>query len=387
MPRVTHIISGLEDGGAEGVLTRICCVQSNIQHQVISLTTEGKHGPILQAAGIPVTALNLRASWRLPIALRNLVGAIKRSNPDIVQTWMYHGDLLGGIAARLAGVKAVVWNIRHTDLPFRATKRSTIAVAYMSALTSRLIPDRIICCGDRSREVHIRLGYAGKKMITIKNGIDTQRFSQREASEYQFRKELDIKSGAFVIGCVARFAAQKDHLTLFRAVKTVRDMGVEAALILVGPGMDAKNGSLISMLRGAKIEENTFLCGPRADINTIMSELSIHVLSSSHGEGSPNVVAEAMASGVPCIVTDVGDAAEIVGDTGWVVPLRQPDKLAEAILFAASEMSNVMEWRSRKEAARSRINEGFTLQAMVSQYEVLWRELFEKVTERERGRK
>src|SRR5690625_3333692 len=174
--KVLHIITGLNDGGAEGVLYRLCTNDNRYEHVVIALLGPGKYGPMLQKQGIPVYCLNLKRGSITLAALRKLYKILKQERPNVVQTWMYHGDLIGGLVARMAGIKKIYWNIRHSTLEKGKSAQSTIYIAKASAILSRWIPRKIICCARSALEIHAELGYARDKMLVIGNGYEIDRF-------------------------------------------------------------------------------------------------------------------------------------------------------------------------------------------------------------------
>lgn len=368
--RVMHVITGLTDGGAEAVLYRLVTANAIDRHIAVSLTGPAKYDSLLTEAGTPIYLLGLpRGALRLG-ALWRLWRLIRTERPDIVQTWMYHGDLVGGLAARLAGTAPVVWGIRNTTLDRARSKPATIAVARMNAWLSRLVPRRIICCSERAAEVHQDLGYSRSRIRIVPNGYDCSMFRPDQALRAGLRRELGIADDEMLIGMVARFDSQKDHATLLSAIARLKGEGRRFRCLLVGGGMTAGNAELARLLADREIEDRVILLGPRTDIPAVMNALDIHVLSSAYGEAFPNVVCEAMACGTPCVVTDVGDAAIIVGDTGWVVPPSDPEAMARA-LGAALDAAGC---EARSGAAVARIRDNYSLDRMVEAYREVWRE-------------
>jgi glycosyltransferase involved in cell wall biosynthesis len=368
---ILHIITGLGDGGAEGVLYRLCTADRSRCHHVISLMDRGKYGPMLEAAGIPVTIIGLPRGRVTLTGFRRLHRAIRDLRPDAVQTWMYHADLLGGLAARLAGVRNVTWGIRHTTLDPNQSPRSTILVAKACAMLSRRIPRQIVCCAAKSREVHARLGYDIARMRVIPNGYDLSVFQPNSAAGAALRSDLGLAADVPVIGFVARFDPQKDHQTFFRALALLRARRSAPICLLVGTGLDPENHRLAALIADTVPGDQVRLLGRRNDIPDVMNALDVHVMSSAFGEAFPNVLAEAMACGTPCVSTDVGDAAAIVGATGRIVPPSDPAALAGAIeemLVARS----TPDWPRRRAAARTHVAENFSLARMVEAYHSAW---------------
>lgn len=368
--KILNIIVGLNDGGAEGVLYRLCLYDKNYKHIVISLMDEGKYGPLLKEAGIEVHCLNMPAGRFTFTGLYKLFKLIRKSKPNIVQTWMYHADLIGGLVARLAGVKNVFWNIRHTTLEPGKSKRSTIFIAKLCAMLSKRVPVGIVCCAEKAREVHTSIGYDTSKMTVIANGYDPSILCAIPNSQAQLNKELGDVFPA--IGMVARFDPEKEHFDLLEAFLIVKKKGLPHKLVLVGYKINTSNIALIEKIESLKLKNEVLLLDQRRDIPTIMSSLDLHVLSSS-SEAFPNVLAEAMACNTPCVTTDVGEAAHIVGDTGWVVRPKNPQALADAILTALNELqSDPSTWVSRKVACRKRIVDNFSIETMVGKYHQVW---------------
>lgn len=371
--RVIHVITGLNDGGAEGVLYRLCTHDSENCHVVVSMMDDGKYGPLLRAAGVEVQCLGMprgrvgvRALWRL--------WQMFRAQPtDVVQTWMYHADLIGGAIARLAGIRALCWGIRHTTLERQCSQRSTIFVAWLCARLSRWMPRVIVSCAEESVRVHRQLGYDAEKFFVIPNGYDLAHFEPDLRARARLRTEWRISDDTPLLGMVARYDGQKDHRNLLAALTRLRDIGVKFECVLVGTDVDPMNAILRDAIHAAGLSTTIRLLGRRGDVPAVMNALDLHVLSSLGGEAFPNVLAEAMACGTPCITTDVGDAAMIVGDTGWVVPPSDSEALAGALMNALNEWQRSKIWQVRCRAARERVEQHFALDRMVDSFRSAWR--------------
>lgn len=368
--KITHIITGLNDGGAEAVLYRLCKNDTRNKHIVISMMDEGKYGPLLREIGVDVYTLNMRAGRVSFSGLIKLYRLIKEIDPDVVQTWMYHADLIGGVIARLAGVKKIFWNIRHTTLEKGISKKSTFMIAKLSAKLSRVIPYKIVCCATKALEVHANLGYQQDKLIVIGNGYELEKFSPDLTSAEVFRYELGC-GNKIVLGMVGRYDPLKDHSNLLKALSLVKQQTSNFVCVLVGRDLASDNINLMNEIDRLELSEDILLLGQRNDIPKVMNGLDLHILSSM-SEGFPNVLAEAMACGTPCITTNVGDAAVIVGDTGWVVQSRDSELLAKGIFAALEAQKDVQSWNSRKEACRERIVSYFGIEQMVQSYDALW---------------
>lgn len=369
--RIIHVITGLNNGGAEAVLYRLCTYDELAEHIVVSLMDEGKYGPLLREAGIKVHCLNMPQGRVTIHGLVKLFRLMRNLKPDVVQTWMYHANLVGGLVARLVGCRGVVWGIHNGKLKPGTAKRFTIMVNKACALLSKWVPARIVVCAEQASRIHVEMGYAAGKMIVIANGYDFSHFQPNGILGRERRSEWGGLEQKTLIGMVARFDPEKDHANLFAALGLVKVCGIEFSCILVGAGMDSTNKPLVRLISAADLEENVYLLGQRNDIPVVMSAIDLHVLSSI-SEAFPNVLAEAMACGTPCVTTDVGDAALIVGDTGWVVPPADAVQLADAIKSALMARHNTKGWQIRCDAARMRVVEHFGLEKMIVAYHTVW---------------
>lgn len=367
---ILHIITGLNDGGAEAVLYRLCIHDLADRHQVISLMDEGKYGQLLAAAGIRVTCLGMPRGRVTLGALWRLWREIRRAEPDVVQTWLFHADLLGGVVTRLAGRRNVCWGIHTTTLDPREIPRSTILVARICKNLSRLVPRRVVCGALKARDVHARMGYYAARLRVIPNGYDLSVFRPDPEQGVALREALGIDLAAPVIGFVARFDPVKDHANLLEALAILRRWGVAPTCLLVGTGMEAENAELARQIAEAGVADQVRLLGRRTDIPAVMNALDLHVMSSS-SEAFPNVLAEAMACGTPCVSTDVGDAVAILGDTGRIVPPRDPAALAEAMGALLAERAGP-DWSARRETARRHVADNFSIEKMVDSYRRVW---------------
>ncbi|WP_417248563.1 glycosyltransferase family 4 protein [Celeribacter sp.] len=369
--KILHIITGLNDGGAEAVLYRLCTHDHVYQHHVVSLMDAGKYGPMLTEAGVPVTCLNMKQGKVSVRGLWKLWRLIRKLQPDAIQTWMYHADLLGGVTARLAGQRNIVWGNHHTTLDPAESPRSTILVAKACARLSRIVPRRIICCAKKSFEVHAELGYDRARMRVVPNGYDLSIFQQNPTAGLQLRQELELSPTEPVIGFVARFDPQKDHANLLNALSILKAQGDYPKCLLIGTGLDTQTKDLVDEIAVRGLNDDILLLGRRNDIPSVMNALDLHIMSSAFGEAFPNVLSEAMACGTPCVSTDVGDAAAIIGDTGRIVPTRNPQALADAITDLLTERQGP-DWEQRREAARRHVSENFSIKRMVESYHETW---------------
>ena len=374
MIKIMHLITDLATGGAEVMLYKVlsCLDRSQFQNSVVSMTDRGSLGDKIEGLQVPVFTLGLRRGVPDPRALFSLLRLLRAERPHILQTWLYHSDLLGLAAGKLARVPVVAWNIRCSDMDLSEYPKLTSLVLRTLVWLSRF-PEVVIFNSNAGRLFHERLGYRPRKPSVIPNGFDLDEFRPDPDARSWFRNELGLSPMTPLVGLVARYDPMKDHENFLRAAASVVKQRPGIHFVLVGQGVDESNEALIAEMRNHNISLNLHLLGKRHDIRNIMPALDVLVLSSAFGEGFPNVLGEAMAAEVPCIVTDVGDAAQIIGNTGRVVDAKDAQGLAAAICEVVDMPAEERRWLGR--AARHRIEECFSLPSVGRQYEVLYREL------------
>jgi glycosyltransferase involved in cell wall biosynthesis len=373
--RTLHIATGLGMGGAEMALTRLLAQlpRADFENEVLSFTSDQPIGPRLRALGVSVHALGVRPGVLSPRLFSGVAEHIRRFQPDIVQTWMYHADLIGGLATRLTSKAPVVWNIRNSIEGRSDVKLPTYFVIRLSGLLSTWIPHKIILCAEDARRTHIRLGYVGHKMQVISNGYDLNVFKPDAQARVDVRRELGLPAETKLIGLAARFDPQKDHLNYLQAATLVHRQMADVHFLAWGKDVDENNAVLMNFIRANDLAAQVHLLGLRQDAPRLTAALDVAALSSAFGEAFPNMVGEAMACGVPCAVTDVGDAARIVGDTGRVVPRRDPSALARAWAELLSLPDDERLALGRR--ARQRIAENFSLDKMAATYAQLYKDI------------
>jgi glycosyltransferase involved in cell wall biosynthesis len=358
--KIIHVIIGLNVGGAELMLKRLLESHASlpeIDHSVISLTDLGVIGPQLSALGVPVTALGMRSFLDIPHVLYRLSKILRRAKPDIVQTWMYHADLLGGLAARMAGIKNIIWGVRTTDLA-SGGKKATILIRKICALVSKTLPKVIVCAAEASRKSHVAVGYDDKRMVVIPNGFDLSRLNATQEQREKIRSAAGIKPEELVIGSLGRFNPVKDHLNFIAATALLAEKFPDLKFLLVGRGLEHANAPLMQIISATGYVERFALLGERQDVAACLKAMDIFCLHSKT-EGFPNVLGEAMAMGLPCVSTDVGDAAYLLNGSGIVVLPQDSQALASGL----QEMVNLCaeERSALARSAKSRIYSNFSI--------------------------
>lgn len=359
-------------GGAESVLLRLLEKSAwRSESVVISLGQGGALAPRMRGLGVPVHELGMNAALPNPFAVVSIARILRSHGADLVSTWMYHGDLIGGIAGRMAGLP-VIWGIRNSTLSKAESAWTTRAIARVNGVLSGFVPVAIISCSQRARDVHVQLGFDARKFRLIPNGVDTEVFKPDTEARAAVRTELHVDAGAHLVGIIARFDPQKNHRAFLEAAGNAFSRRKDVRIVLAGVGMSGENGELMSWLRAAGLDKRTHLLGPRHDIHRIMTALDVLALPSSYGEAFPSVLAEAMACGVPCVTTDVGDAATIVGTTGTVVPIGDMPALIKGAVALLDEDAATQQHRAT--SSRARVVGMFNIDTMVAAYEQLFRD-------------
>jgi glycosyltransferase involved in cell wall biosynthesis len=374
MQTVLHIITGLGLGGAESELYRMVVADKSRRHQVISLTDGGVFQADIEAAGIQVDTLNMPRSRLTLKGLAKLYRLVKSVDPDIVQTWMYHADLVGGVVARVASRAHIFWGIHNSETDSEGTPWQTRFVIWLCAKLSYVVPDAAISCSEAGRGVHVALGYQPKKLTVVHNGYDFSQFSPNADARAQLRAEWSVTEDDILFGMVGRWHPQKDHANLLQALHLLSQNGVTNwRCVLVGPDVDGDNAALVKIVADYGLADKVLLLGPRDDIPSVMNAIDLKILPSAFGEAFPNVLVEAMACGTPCVTTDIGDAAVIVGGIGYVVPASDPVALSGAIQEAVADKADPDVWARKADGGRRRVNDHYSLAAMIEAYAAVWK--------------
>jgi glycosyltransferase involved in cell wall biosynthesis len=372
--KIVHVINSFEFGGAEAMLCNLLLRtdRDRFEPSVVALIDDlSVAGPII-AAGIPIAVMGMRPGIPSPLGVARLARHLRRIRPAVVHTWMDHSNLIGGIASRLATRAPVVWGVHHSDHVRALTKRTTLITVGACARLSNYLPARIVFCSEHARKLYGQRGFAAAKMDVIPNGFDINRFRPDPVARAEIRGELNIDSATPLIGLVARYDPFKDHAGFLRAAALLVKARPNARFLLCGSNVDRQNSALTSLVDSLGLAGHCHLLGPRRDVPRVMAALDI-LASSSISEAFPLTVGEAMACGVPCAATDVGDSAMMVGTTGRIVPASDPPSMADAwkeMLTITPDARNSMGI-----AARRRVCELFDLDAVTRRYEGLYRTL------------
>lgn len=374
--RVVHVITCLNQGGAEAMLLKLLPgLQSRIDVHVISLMDEGVQGDKLEQMGVPLYCLRMGHSKFLLDKVWRLRELFRQIQPDVIQCWMYHGNLAGTIAYLLSGLKSiVVWNIRHSLYDLSHERPLTRQVIRGNRFLSQR-PDLIIYNSRVSREQHEHFGFLPVNGRIIPNGTDLRLFAPSEETRGKVRSELGIPDDALVVGHVARLHPMKDHQGFLRAAVAIIEKHAGVHFVLSGRDVLFENEALAHCVPD-RFCTRFHMLGERSDVHELMTSFDVFCISSAWGEAFPNVLGEAMAAGIPCVATDVGDSSIVLGDTDFIVSPKNYKELADKIMFLLKLRK---EYRKELgEKARQRIVENYSIESITNQYEKMYVELIEK---------
>lgn len=367
--KIVHIITGgYGRGGAEGALLRLVSHTSKyIEHTVYTLQDMPDYTPDFLKAGIKLKSLNIKDPKQFIINLAKFKKDMHEIQPDVIQTWMRHPNFMFGLIGKSLGIP-VVWNIRQGTLNRKTLGFRNTIILRANAVLSRSVPSKIINCSLRSIKLHEEIGYADK-FVYIPNGnfIETQ---------LPRKKPQDSADYIFTAGHVGRYSTAKNHKLFIHAFGQFHSVYKDTHALMVGPGVTLNNISFKQSFDSI-LNDSYELLGQidtREELSDIYKKMDCLVLSSIT-EGFPNVLIEAMSFGVPCISTDVGDASEIIADTGWIVPSEDQEALEKALEKAYHEYSDFPErWAARRQKAYNRVIENYSIEKMCERYISVWNE-------------
>ncbi len=384
-PRVVHVINSLSTGGAETMLARLvgAADSSRFEHLVLPLREGGPLAERVRETGALTEALQVDGTRNLLTAPIRLGARLRELRPDLVQGWLLQGNLAATVGASLGRPHApVLWNVRWTLYDVDSERLTTRALLRISGRLARH-PRRIIFNSQLAVTQHAAIGYPSERARVIPNGFDIERFRPDPEARSAVRRELDIRPDAEVVGMVARYHPMKDHAMSLRAAARLVERRPNAMFVYAGRGVDAGNEELSRLVHTMGLAGRVRLLGERQDVARLYASFDVYWMSSvarGIAEGFPNVIAEAMACGVPCVATDIGDAASIIGQTGRVVQSQDwrafGDATAELLDGGPTTLGRL------GNEARERIERDFSLDAVAGAYDALYVEVLAGCHER-----
>lgn len=364
--KTIFLIRSLNYGGAERQIVALAKGLQERGHSVL-VAVFYSGGPLekdLRDSGVPVNMLGKHGRWDVFPFLWRLISLVRHEKPDILHGYLPVPDLLTVLFKPLFPRIRMVWGVRASNVDLSRYDLLSRVVFRLECFFSRFA-GLIIVNSNAGRDYHLKHGFPEGKMVVVPNGIDTERFVHDPEARKKMRNEWGIADNEKLIGIVARLDPMKDHQTFLKAASLLAKGRDDVRFICVGDGPATYKSELKRLSRELGLEKKLIWAGAYRDMPAVYNAIDI-VTSSSYGEGFPNVIGEAMACGVPCVATDVGDSALIVGDAGVVVPPKNPERLASgirALLDRACADSG--------EKARRRIIEHFSLNSMVQKTEAI----------------
>lgn len=371
-PRILHIITGLGLGGAETMLFKLLKASDRnaTEHAVLTLTSVDLLADEIRKLGVTVRSLDItggasgiRALWRARAIVREF-------RPQLVMTWLHHADLFGTVLKGLLPSMRLAWNLRCSKLSPNELSANNIRIVRLLARLS-FVPDIVVANARAGQAEHIAVGYSPRRWRVLPNGFDTRAFAPDVAAGQRVRASLGLSAQHFVIGMVGRYHAMKGFGLFIEAAGKLARENDRVRYVLVGKDVDAGNAELESMLAAAGIEDRVLLLGQRSDVAPVMNAFDV-LANTSTSEGFPNVIGEAMSCGVPCVATDVGDSADIVGEAGLVVPSGD----VAALLDAWRQLGSLSQekFAALKAKARQRVLDEYEIGVVARRYQELFDE-------------
>ena len=363
--KVLHIINSIDLGGAENIFFNLIKESNKSKLIIISLTSRGIYGEYLKKNGFKVFELNLKKNIFSFFGFIRLINLISKFKPQIVHTWMYHSNLIGGLAAKISGIKKIYWSIHHD---YEYSNLLMMIEMKILLLLSYFVPNKLIYCSKSTKVNHINKGYKKKDTIVIENGVSTDIFKPNSKLRKKIRNELNINNNCLLLGNISRYHPIKDHDTLLKSLVKLKNYKVNFKCVLAGSGLNNKNIKLIKKISMHKLENEIILFGKCLEVYNLLNSLDLNILSSK-SESFPLILIEAMSCGIPCISTNVGEAKKIIGNTGWIVEAENPEDLANCIYRIYTKKTLL---KDKSNLSRKRVERLYKLEEMNRKYSSLY---------------
>jgi glycosyltransferase involved in cell wall biosynthesis len=362
--KIAFLLRSLDYGGAERQAVTLATAFRERGHSVtvIVFYPEGPLEAELHDNRVRVRVLRKRGRWDIASFLTRLHAVLREERPDVLHGFLAVPNIVATtIRPAFPGMK-VVWGER-------GSKRDLSHYDWLSRFSTDLarvmsrFPDLLILNSRAGFEHAVQKGYPRDKMVVIPNGIDTVRFVPDPAARDRLRRDWNVKDEARLIGLVGRLDPVKGHRTFLAAAALLARARDDVRFVSVGNGNPDYAHAMQELARALGVAERVSWVGAHKDVTAVYNALDV-VCSSSDSEGFPNVIGEAMACGVPCVATDVGDSAWIVGDSRFIAPPADPAKLADCITTALATVAR--DGVNVRRALQNRIQSNFSVEHLTS---------------------
>ena len=373
--KIIHIINSMANGGAESVLYRIIKNDNKNEHIIILLLSENFYKKELEKNNIIFYSINNKFNFVWFLKLILIPYYIYKHNPQVVQSWMYHSNILASFLLIFFPFKKIYWNIRHSNFQEKISFKYKF-ILKLSSLLSKIIPSKIIYCSNVSLKYHENIGFHNRKSVFIPNGFNDISSNINKDYKIKFMKKFGISEDIILFGNVSRWNIQKNHELLFKSLNIIKYKNniLKFKLILIGNGISKFNKKLIFLIKKYNLVDNIIILNPTSNIHDVYSLFDISLLSSSFGEGFSNFLSESMICGVPCVSTDIGDSSKIISNYGIIVASNKEDKFSKAIIEMINIKKNKQKWNKLKKNNKDHIINNFSFEAMLKKYCHTWNE-------------
>ncbi len=378
--KILHIINSLKKGGAEGNLYRLCKFQKKKYNKKISITIvtlidNGFFEPKLRKMGIKIFSLKIKKGERILNLFKKIIllrKYILNQNPNIIQSWMYHSNFFTFFISKKFNER-IYWNIRHSELNFTISKKTTIIISLICGLFSRIIPKKIIYCSERSVEFHQRkYFYSKKKTALIYNGYDNKNYSSSKRIRENFRKKHKIQLNQVVLGYAGRYAKQKNIPSLLSAFSKVNKKYKNIYLFMAGKNINQHNKELSKIIKNLDIEKKVILLNEQKNLLKFYNGIDLLILPSL-SESFPNVVPESMLCSTPVLSSDAGCSKKIINNFGFVMNKNSVNSIVNNLNRIINlQIHNKSYWRDLKKKTRLQIFNNFSIAKMSKEYLQKW---------------
>lgn len=357
--KIIHIISGLKKAGAEKNLYNLVINDKKNLHIIISLTGTHYYGNKLKNNNIKIYCLKLKQNLNDIKKIFHLFKIIRYENPDIVQTWMYYADIIGGIISKLAGVKKVFWNLRSDGLDLKRENKKIIPFYYLFTILSLFIPNKIIANSKKGILKH-KFFFNKNKFFLIYNGFEIPNVKRVN------------KTKKFIIGHLGRFHPLKNHAMILRFAEKLIEQKINFSLILGGKNVDKKNNYFRKKLKNNNLRYRVKLKGEISNVNAYYQKVDC-LVNTSLSEGFPNILAEAMSNKLICLTTNVGEAKKIVKRSSRIF-INENELVIKIKKLKKIKDNNFKKWIQIKNNCSHHIEKNFTVAKMINRYNQVWSE-------------